>query len=90
MSPITAFHPRYGVFNQTFWFNVTVDYDGFSSPSTPEASRMPNGIIDLRDTCTVSATALTDSAPAKFKGGGVAVRERRQDGDDHVGDTHTP
>lgn len=28
--PITAFHPRYGISNQTFWFNVTLDYDGFN------------------------------------------------------------
>jgi subtilisin family serine protease/outer membrane protein OmpA-like peptidoglycan-associated protein len=28
--PITAFHPRLGISNPTFWFNVTLDYDGFN------------------------------------------------------------
>ena len=28
--PVTAFHPRYGFSDQTFWFKVTLDYDGFN------------------------------------------------------------
>ena len=28
--PITAFHPRHGISDQTFWFNLTLDYDGFN------------------------------------------------------------
>jgi outer membrane protein OmpA-like peptidoglycan-associated protein len=28
--PVTAFHPRYGFSDQTFWFKVTLEYDGFN------------------------------------------------------------
>ena len=28
--PITCHHPRYGISNQTFWFRVTLEYDGFN------------------------------------------------------------
>ena len=35
-------------------------------PDAPDAKRTPNGTIQLWDTCTWSATTLTDSAPTKF------------------------
>lgn len=28
--PITAHHPRYGIGTQTFWFDLTLEYDGFN------------------------------------------------------------
>ena len=37
------------------------------SPTAPEASNVPSGTIHRRETCTRSATTLTDSAPTKFK-----------------------
>ena len=36
------------------------------SPTAPEANNVPSGTIHRRETCTRSATTLTDSAPTKF------------------------